>query len=138
MALRQLAVATKPGSKVKKPVSLCRRAMSMVGAPSEPVTTGSSVWVPDAESLNSTVFLSDMGGSWIGAPLRQSWERAGARQAAASNRSIIAYAGAWAMCMGRGLGMEKPLAQNGARREPSGSRRAGAAFDGLAAADYLA
>ena len=59
IALRQLAVAAKPGSYVNRPVSFGSLPMSTHGAPSVPVWTGSSTFLPAA--LSTTLFWSDTG-----------------------------------------------------------------------------
>ena len=62
IALRVLAVETKPGSKVKYPRSLCSLPMSTAGSPMLPDTSGSVLVLPDALSVIRTV-LSDTAGS---------------------------------------------------------------------------
>src|SRR6185437_673928 len=56
IALRVDAVETKPGSKVKYPVSLLSLPMSSAGSPRLPLTIGNTVDLLDAESVNTTLW----------------------------------------------------------------------------------
>ena len=60
IALRQLPVATKPGSSVYKPVAAGKLEMSTAGAPAEPRTMGSCIVIssPVFSSLALTVSVA--------------------------------------------------------------------------------
>jgi len=62
--LSVLAVAMKPGSKVKTPCSLLRAAMSSTSGPMVPERTGSVDFFPEATSSSSNV-LFVMGRSFV-------------------------------------------------------------------------
>ena len=62
IALRQLPVATKPGSSVYKPVAAGRVEMSTAGAPAEPRTMGS--WMRTSSPVFSSLALTV---TWVAA-----------------------------------------------------------------------